>query len=358
MMKSPLRQTLPLILAAGLFFTLLLTPHPAAAAPALQETCEMPFEPVSAPLDDLAGLEYIRMDGTPTGAFGGLYPNGSNTRPAGHEAAGLRISRQVVPRDVSGNIDALNGAIVMVSVGMSNTAMEFMTFRDAAQADPQVNPSLVLINGAQPGQTSEAWVDPEAPPWVELNNRLQHAGLSKEQVQVAWLKQTQTGHGPFPDKPRSLQEELKAIVHNLKTHYPNLQLVYLSSRTRSYTSYIGLSPEPSAFETGFAVKWLVQAQIEGDPELNYDAAAGPVVAPYLAWGPYLWADGLNPRSDGLTWRPEDMVRDCTHPSDQGREVIAGLLMDFFKTDTTTTWFLQTRQTAPEAVFLPWMSRWN
>ena len=40
----------------------------------------MPFEPVSTPLNDLAGEEYLRMDGTPTGAFGGLYPQGSNSR--------------------------------------------------------------------------------------------------------------------------------------------------------------------------------------------------------------------------------------------------------------------------------------
>ena len=32
--------------------------------------------------------------------------------------------------------------------------------------------------------------------------------------------------------------------------------------------------------------------------LDYDS-----VAPFLAWGPNLWADGLMPRSDGLVLRP-------------------------------------------------------
>jgi hypothetical protein len=173
--------------------------------------------------------------------------------------------------------------------------------------------------------------------------------LSPEQVQVAWLKQTQTGSGPFPDKPRVLQAELNAIVRNLQARYPNIRLVYLSSRTRSYTYWNGLSPEPSAF----AVKWLIQEKIEGDPEQNYGPTKGPVIAPFLPWGTYLWADGLNPRSDGLTWVPEDMVQDCTHPSDQGREKVARLLMEFFKNDSTTSWFLQSR-----SLFLPRLLHWD
>jgi hypothetical protein len=240
----------------------------------------------------------------------------------------------------------------MVSVGMSNTAMEFLTFRSISQAHPQLNPKVSLVNGAQPGQTSNFWVDPDAPPWQELDNRLLQAGLTPEQVQIVWLKQTQTGHGAFPEKPRALQEDLKAIVQNLSIKYPNTRLVYLSSRTRSYTYWNGLSPEPTAFETGFAVKWLIQAQIEGDPELNYDPEKGPVKAPYLSWGPYLWADGLTPRSDGMIWAPEDMVRDCTHPSEKGRQVVAQMLLDFFKTDSTTTWFVKT-----DPIYLPLLI-WN
>jgi hypothetical protein len=176
----------------------------------------------------------------------------------------------LVPLNASGRPDHQGGRIVVVSVGISNTAMEFLTFRSISQADPQLNPKVSLVNGAQTGQTSNLWVDPDAPPWQELDNRLQQAGLTTEQVQIVWLKQTQTGHGLFPEKPRALQEDLKAIVQNLSIKYPNTRLVYLSIRTRSYTYWIGLSPEPTAFETGFAVKWLIQAQIEGDPELNYD----------------------------------------------------------------------------------------
>jgi hypothetical protein len=195
-----------------------------------------------------------------------------------------------------------------------------------AGADDAINPQIVLVNGAFAGQTSETWLDLDSPNWDLQLDRLAHRGVTAQQVQVAWLKQTRTNSGDFPDFAQLIQSDLATIARNMKSHYPNLQIVYLSSRTRSYTYWIGLSPEPAAFEGGFAVKWLIEQQINGDPALNFDPANGPVVAPYLSWGPYLWIDGLNPRSDGLTWTPEDMVRDCTHPSDQGTVKVAQQMM--------------------------------
>lgn len=56
---------------------------------------------------------------------------------------------------------------------------------------------------------------------------------------------------------------------------------------------------------------------------------GPVVAPWLGFGPYLWTDGLTPRSDGLVWTCADVQPDGTHPSLSGRVKIASLLQDFF-----------------------------
>jgi hypothetical protein len=85
---------------------------------------------------------------------------------------------------------------------------------------------------------------------------------------------------------------------------------------------------------------LIEAQINGDPELNYNPALGPVVAPYLSWGPYLWIDGTNPRSDGMVWTQDDLGNDCVHPSASGNAKVAAQLLAFFKSDSTTqSWFL-------------------
>ena len=43
------------------------------------------------------------------------------------------------------------------------------------------------------------------------------------------------------------------------------------------------------------MKWLIEDQINGTSELNYDPNAGEVNAPWVAWGPYLWADGTTGR---------------------------------------------------------------
>jgi hypothetical protein len=90
------------------------------------------------------------------------------------------------------------------------------------------------------------------------------------------------------------------------------------------------------------MKWLIADQIAGKPELNYDPAKGTVRAPWIVWGPYLWADGLKGRTDGLVvWKREDLGPDGTHPSMLGREKVARLLMDFLKMDLTSRpWFVR------------------
>ena len=314
----------------------------ATTAKAQEGLCTEAHLDVSTPLNDLGSQTYIRMDGQNTGVTGGLYPHGSNVRPPEHEAAGIQIASQITPLDSTGAPDPIFGAIVMVSIGMSNTSAEFREYISLAEDDPDINPNLIFVNGAQPGQVSSAWVDPDSQPWQELDRRLGNQGVTPHQVQVAWVKQAQSGAGGFPDKALSLLDDLTSIVQNLKTNYPNIKMAYISSRTRSYSYWNGLSPEPTAFETGFSVKWVIENQINSDPDLNYDPSQGVVKAPYLSWGAYLWIDGVNPRSDGMIWRPEDLAPDCTHPSSDGRQKAAQMLLDFFKSDTTTGWFTRSR----------------
>ncbi len=322
--------------------------------PALQTACQAMHLDVSAPLNDLGNHQYVRMDGQNTGAQGGLYPNGSNRRPAAHESSGIALAQQVTPIGPGGAPDLVDGKVVMISVGMSNTSSEFLAFIDLANADAELNPQLAIVNGAQGGQASDAWVDPEAEPWQVLDQRLMEAGIDASQVQIAWVKQAQRWSGSFPDKAQALQSDLEAIARNLKTNYPNLKLAYFSSRTRSFRYWSGLSPEPTAFETGFAVKWLIEDQINGNSDLNFDPLKGPVRTPYLSWGAYLWIDGLNARSDGMTWTQADLASDCTHPSPSGIEKVATMLLQFFKCDPTAQpWFLvEGARPSCHSVFIP------
>jgi len=64
------------------------------------------------------------------------------------------------------------------------------------------------------------------------------------------------------------------------------------------------------------------------------------MAPVMLWGPYLWADGMSPRSDALVWQRTDFDADGVHPSPNGVAKVGLMLLDFFKSSTyTRCWFL-------------------
>jgi hypothetical protein len=280
------------------------------------------------PLDDLG-------PGTYQGQQGGLYPNGENQRPPAHDAAGRAISEAIAP---------INNRIVLISIGMSNATQEFSRFVPLAMSYPGRNPALRVVDCAVGGQTAPIVADPNSPYWITVRQRLQQAGVDSTQVRAAWVKEAIAGPTlPFPSDAIELQGYLRTIAMVLKDKFPNLELAYYASRIYAgyATGVSQLNPEPFAYQSGFSVKWLVAAQIAGtDPGLNYDPQSGPVEAPWLAWGPYLWADGLVPRSDGLIWECADFQNDGTHPADSGRAKVANLLLDFFTSDPTATpWFL-------------------
>src|SRR5437762_5479084 len=311
------------------------------------------------PLPDLAGNSY-------KGFVGGLYPGGSNTEPAAHAAAGQARAQAVTPLDASGAPSA-GGKVVLLSLGMSNTTQEFCaagstttscsswSFMGQAAADVGVNhATLAIVNGARGGQDAQTWdVATDANYDSVRDNRLLPLGLTERQVQVVWVKQADAGPRDSLASAQAdayaLESRLANIARALKTHYPNLKVIFFSSRIYAGYATTTLNPEPFAYESGFAVKWLSQAPIDqmsnggtvtdaraGD--LNYNSGAA-----WLAWGPYLWADGMTPRQgDGLVWQSTDFVQDGTHPSQTGQQKVGTMLLTFFKTSPfTKCWFLKT-----------------
>jgi enterochelin esterase family protein len=294
------------------------------------------------PLTELGQEEY-------KGFKGSLYPDGKNERPAAHEAAGRALARQVQPLDKNGKPSA-KGKIVLVSVGMSNTSQVFSRFKKMADDDEEKSPQVVLVNGAQGGMTAAAIQNPDSKSgsiyWTVTDQRLTAAGVTPAQVQAVWIKQADAGPKEgFPKYAQKLEAELEKIVQLLPKRFPNIKLVYLSSRTFAGWAKTRLNPEPYAYESGFSVKWLIEKQLKGDAELNFDPKKGAVKAPWLSWGPYLWANGSTKRADGFFYEEDDFIeRDRTHPSQTGEKKVAKLLLDFFKSDTTTQgWFRGKKQ---------------
>ena len=313
------------------------------------------------PLNDLGSGCYL-------GFTGGLYPNGSNAVPAQHNTAGLARANAIQPLDVNGNPSPI-GIYVLLSIGMSNTTQEFCsqnsdlpcdpwTFMGQAAADPSVNHmTLAIVNGAMGGRSADRWVSPTLPDYDRVRDtKLIPQGLSERQVQVVWLKVADAG--PTSALPSAhadaylLEMEIANILRALKVRYPNLRMVFASSRIYGGYATTTLNPEPYAYESGFSVKWAIQAQIDqiqnggnvvdiraGD--LNYN-----IVAPWVGWGPYLWANGTSPRSDGLVWQRADLESDGTHPSQSREQKVGTLLLNFFKTSPYTRCWFVTGGTCP------------
>jgi dipeptidyl aminopeptidase/acylaminoacyl peptidase len=323
----------------------LTSPPPPAKAEAKVDT------PQLTPLTDLGTNKY-------QGFPGGLYPDGKNSRPADHEAAGKALAKLVQPLAADGKPSA-NGKIVLLAIGFSNTVQAFNGFMQAAADDKDINPNVVLVNGAMGGMSAHMVQDPDdkgsgTKYWSWVDERLKAAGVTRAQVQAVWIKETNPGphQGGFPKYIRDLQSEITKIVKVLPGRFPNAKLVYLSSRT--YGGWAKAPPgrrggpgnsEPYSYETGFAVKWLLERQLKGDPELNYEPKNGAVKAPWLSWGPYLWANGQIKRQDGYSFELSDFrENDRMHHSPQGQKKIGAELLRFFKTDSTTReWFLRTER---------------
>jgi hypothetical protein len=144
--------------------------------------------------------------------------------------------------------------------------------------------------------------------------------------------------GDFTTSTDSTAKLLTRAIRNARSRLPNLRMLYLTPRIYSgYDNNANLT-EPNGYWTGFAFRQVILSQVSGD-SLNFDSGRGAVVAPWIDWGPYLWADGMQPRSDGLTWACGDYTGNGYVPSQSGRGVFADGLLTFFQEDATAAaWY--------------------
>ena len=296
------------------FAALLVLPGAHAGVRSTAADCSRTSVPMT-PLTDLGAKQKYH------GYSGGLYEKGKNAPSPSYLKTGLIAAKRVRPID---------GKIVLLSIGMSNTTMEFSAFKRLADANPGKSADVTLVDGAQGGQDAEIVKDPSARFWSVVDQRLSAAGANASQVQAVWLKEAIAQENePFPADALHLQSDLRAIDGILRARFPTLQLVYLASRTYAGNATTTLNPEPYAYESGFAVKWLVLQR-----------AKGKLSGPWVGWGPYLWTNGERGRKDGFTWTCADVrANDGTHPSPSGQAKVASLLWKFFTTDPTAkSWF--------------------
>lgn len=352
------------------------------------------------------------------GFEGGLYEGGSSTvTDAKHDADGIAAAALIQPLDMNGtpsSISGLPGKIVVVGIGMSNWTDELCletmavagtpcdSFTFIGQAGMNPTSDTVLVDCAISGQVAENWTNNDIPPmqtagnYTNCENLLSAYGLTAKQVQVIlWMDadghpgsgasksfssltnaqgqtpsqycaahvHTPPGNGDV-DACAYMEWVAESARYAKKNYFPNVQQMFLHSRTYAGYATSDLNPEPFAYEYGFATKWLIQAQIDQangmgqDPTagaLDYTVALNPTGSvPWMAWGPYFWASGMSPRTDSevtglpggnLIWVPSDFkTSDYTHPSagdTGGRMKVATIMKNWYASSPyTIPWFTQ------------------
>ena len=254
------------------------------------------------------------------------------------------------------------GKYVLLSIGGAEVTQEWCSaatrppctawsLMGRAAADPSVNHyTMVIVNGADSArQDAKAWASPTSPSYERIKTaRLTPLGLSENQVQIIWAQLDDLY--PVNTLPSDsaeayvLMSNLGQVMRAWRTRYPYLRLVFLSSRLYAGYATTDVSPEPYAYEQGFGVKWLIESQIKEMRGAAANPWAGSLnyvkkTAPLILWGPYLWAAGETPRSDGLLWRRTDFERDGITPSQDGENKVGFNLLNFFKSSLyTRCWF--------------------
>ena len=302
------------------------------------------------------------------GQFQGMLYNGSNSPSADQLAAGTAAGALVQPLDADGNPDP-NGKIVFISMGVSEASDEWCegqasctsnSFVGQAKANASVNHSnLVILNGATSGANTTTWscaygtcplgLEGVANQYDRVrDNVLTPAGVTEKQVQAVWVETVTPGPTWFPSLPSTsspayaYEYDLGYMLRTIRQRWPNVQQVFIG--TRIYAGYATTfeNPEPYAYEYGYGVKWLINAQILQRDSGTIDPLGGDLLTnvPWVDWAAYLWGnDSMNiPGSLALNWPPSLFEPDGTHPDPSGTTQVGATLLNFFLNSPVTPWF--------------------
>ncbi|MBL8843610.1 MAG: hypothetical protein JNL90_18965 [Planctomycetes bacterium] len=301
-----------------------------AASPALRaQDCSKPSLGL-VPLDDLR-------EGNYRGVEGGLFPGRSNEVPADHLQAGRNLAKSLVPLDHLGH-PASDGVIAFAAIGMSFTEQVFTAFERLARVDPEFAPDVALASLTAAAQDLLKIRDPAAPFWTDsIPALLEEHDLTAAQIQVVWLLEgTPTQSDPFPLHAEKTAGYWIEVLQIVKRTFPNAKLAFLTPLYWQGYSLITPAKEPYYYEQAWSIRTVVERQLAHDPEVEWDGERGPAKVPWLSWGPYLFCDGEEPRSDGLRLDCADFSPDGGHLGDRGMEKLGERLHHFVKSHRACT----------------------
>lgn len=293
----------------------------------------------------LVPLVDLQID-TYLGFQGGLYPDGSNTMPDAHADSGIAIAQTLMPINFDGEVDTTYGKLVMVGLGNGSAGKSFNKFIGAYVAEGISDSCVRMVNACMEAYSLHDMIAPDADDvyWKDVNDFFQIADLKKKQVGVVWL-QAIAFEDTFHTAEQyvdTLRKTYVEVIRKLKDQFINLKLIYISGlHYGGYSDTLALNynaiAEPAPYFNDFAIKAVIEQQINGDTLLSYSGEDAP--AAWLAWGPNFWADGRNLRTyDNLRWLcPGDFDVDQNGflLGGTGQQKVADRLFTHFTTEPTT-----------------------
>jgi hypothetical protein len=326
-------KTLSLIFFIALFFSCSKTDKKSISAGSV-DFAYTGSDTVNVPINDLA-------TGTFRGYEGGLFPNGTNTPSGTYGRDLLSACKSVVPIDTFG-LSSSSGSIVFISLGGSTSGHLFDSLKAKTTRSPRANPYLQLLkcsNGYGSASVNSI-MNPTDPYWDFVTQVILGQHSSFRQVQVVYLESDDSSvKVNFPQRPAQLKSELQECFRTLKNKFPNIKLVYLLGRTRTFEygtiTQKRFNREPSPYYFGWAAKWAIEDQINGVPGTAYKGKNA--VSPLITWGWYEWGNDT-PRQDGFKWTQQD-TRDGLHATPAGEDTLSTRFQNFLLTDRgASTWY--------------------
>ncbi len=151
---------------------------------------------------------------------------------------------------------AKDGRIAFISISMSNATQEF---RSSKKSLTLTRRSHRWSRSSDCAKEAKRWPNgliPRRALGLKQSAVSLRRDISDQQVQVAWIKLANKGpRGALAEHGRKLEKDTLAVIQNAKSKYPNLRVVYLSSRIYGGYSTGALNPEPYAYESAFAARW-------------------------------------------------------------------------------------------------------
>ena len=215
------------------------------------------------------------------------------------------------------------GRSVTLSIGMSNAKGIWDTFVKDAEADALKNSEVVVLNGAHAGGATQGWIDTSSTKtWGELEEDFANAGVTRQDITVIWfMNHNAVGHTTVEEYSTTLEGDAREVLDLFAVEFPNLKIVWLQPMIYAGYSTASGGQEPHAYENA-----LVDQRLMVDQSWPF----------FVGIGPYLWADGLIPRDDGLIWECSDFKDDGNHPDKGAKNKHSEYLLQFFHEDSVAS----------------------